>query len=326
VRRRLLLMCVLAGWSMNAAAQAADRIARLGFVEPGSPAQPVRGYVGPGFWPRLEELGWKKGVNLAVEHRWASGDNQRFPELVADVLAKQVDVLVVFTTPAALAAKRATTTVPIVAATMGDPLGTGLVTDLGKPGGNLTGLSQGWDEGIAGKWLDLAQEIAPRARHVAAVGNSDNPLVRKALQDLAAFAERRRVRLRVLEVRDAQDIDSALATAARVAQAVIVLPDAMTVQHRQRIAALASRHRLPAVYGLLDFADVGGLVAFGVDQVVLFRRAADYVDKILRGARPGELPIEQATKYSLIVNLKTAEALGMRVPQGLLLRADELIK
>ena len=322
----LTCICALAIYPVNASGQAPDRIARLGFVEPGSGAEPVRGYTGAGFWQRLEELGWKPDKNLIVEHRWANGDNRRFPELIADVLARQVDVLVVFTTPAALAAKHATSTVPIVAATMGDPIGTGIASDLARPGGNLTGLSQGWDEGIAGKWLDLAQEVAPRATSVAALGNPDNPLVRTALRNLASFAGQRKLKLRMIEVRDAAAIDAAFGTAAREAQAVIVVPDALTVQHRKRIVALANKHRVPAVYGLLDFADVGGLLAFGVDQVVLFRRAADYVDKILRGARPGDLPIEQATKYSLIVNLKAADAAGIRVPQGLLLRADEVLR
>jgi putative ABC transport system substrate-binding protein len=326
VRRLVLVLWALLVWSIDASGQAPDRVLRLGFIEPGAGVEPVRGYQGAGFWPRLEELGWKPGKNLIVEHRWANGDNARFPELIADVLSKQVDVLVVFTTPAALAARQATMTVPIVAATMGDPVGTGLVTDLAHPGGNLTGLSQGWDEGIAGKWLDLAQEVAPRATAVAAVGNPDNPLVRKALQDLASFAAQRKLKLRALEVRDSGAIDSAFAAAAREAQAVIVIPDAMTVQHRKRVVALANKHRLPAVYGLLDFADAGGLLAFGVDQVVLFRRAADYVDKILRGARPGDLPIEQATKYSLIVNLKAARELKLKVSEGLLLRADEVIR
>lgn len=313
-------------WSIAAPGQAPNRVLRLGFVEPGSPSEPVRGYSGAGFWSRLEELGWRVGSNMVVERRFANGDNQRFPELIADVLGKQVDVLVVFTTPATLAAKQATTTVPIVAGTMGDPVGMGIVTDLARPGGNLTGLSQGWDEGIAGKWLDLVQEVAPGASTVAAIGNPENPLVRRALQDLEAYAARRRLKLRALEVREAAAIDSAFATAARDARAVIVIPDALTVQHRKRVVALANRYRLPAVYGLLDFADVGGLLAYGVDQVVLFRRAAEYVDKILRGARPADLPIEQATKYSLVVNLKAADALRIRMPQGVLLRADEVIR
>ncbi len=306
------------------AADPSQRVVQLGFVSPNSPLTDPRGP--PAFWDRLRELGWVEGQNIAIEARWAEGRNDRLPALMAEVIGRNLDVLVTYGTPAAIAAKKATSTVPIVVAVMGNPVGTGLVQSLARPGGNLTGLSLGWGEGIEGKLLELLQETVPRLKTIAIIANPENPLERNLITELNAVAPARRLKLRIIEVRDPEALDRAFEQAGRQAQAVVVIPDPLFLAHLQRITALARRHRLPGMYGLRDFADAGGLMAYGPDRAVMFRRAADYVDKILKGAKPADLPIEQPTRYELIVNLKTAKALGITIPESILLRADEVIR
>ncbi|MGH2361296.1 MAG: ABC transporter substrate-binding protein, partial [bacterium] len=306
------------------AADPAQRIVRVGFVDPESPSTAVRGV--PAFWQRLRELGWVEGQNLVIETRWAEGRIDRLPALMEEVVGRKVDALVTYSTPGALAAKNATSTVPIVVALMGDPFASGVADSLARPGSNLTGLSLAWGEGIAGKWLELLQETVPRLSTVAIIANSDSPLSRGLAKELEVIAPTRGLKLVIIAVREPESLDRAFKQAYREAQAVLVLPDPLTVHNRRRITALATRHRLPGMYGLLEFVDAGGLMAYGVDHTVLLQRAADYVDKILRGAKPADLPIEQPTKFELVVNLKTAKALGITIPQSILLRADEVIR
>jgi putative ABC transport system substrate-binding protein len=209
---------------------------------------------------------------------------------------------------------------------MGDPVGAGHAASLAHPGGNLTGLSLGWTQGIGGKWLELLQDVVPRLSSVAVISTPDNPMARSLAKDIQGFAPTRRLKVRILEVRGPGTFDRAFREARKVAQAAIVLPDPVTVGNRQRIAALAASYRLPTMYWASEYVYSGGLISYGVDHAKLFRRAAEYVDKILKGAKPGDLPIEQPTQYLLVVNLKTAKALGITIPESILLRADEVIR
>lgn len=328
MRRRLTALALLAvsllGEGFTGAAQCAEKIQRLGFVDLTGPANPFPATTE--FWKRLHELGWVEGQNLVVERRSAEGHIDRLPALMAEVVDRKVDILVTYGTPAAIAAKRATSTIPIVAATMGDPLGTGLATSLARPGGNLTGLSLQWGEGITGKWLELLQEAVPKLSTVAVIHNPDSPLVQRQMKELAIQAPARGLKLWPVEVRDSRALDSGFEQARRHAEAILVLPDPLIGEHRRKVVALAAEHRLPDMYAMLEEVHAGGLMAYGVDHNAVFRRAAEYVDKILRGARPEDLPIEQPTQFVLAVNLKTARALRLTIPQSILLRANEVIR
>jgi putative tryptophan/tyrosine transport system substrate-binding protein len=318
-----LLWAVLV-FSTSHAAEPAQRIVRLGFVHPQSPSTANRGVTA--FWERLRELGWVEGQNLVIEARWADGRLERLPALMSDVVERKVDVLVTWSTTAAVAAKKATSTIPIVDAAMSDPIRSGLAASLARPGGNLTGLSGGFAEGFAGKWLELLQETVPRISHVAVIESPDTAIARDLERELKAIAAARGLKLRLIEVREPGALDRAFAQAARKSEAVLVLPDPMLGANREHIVALAAKHRLPAIYYLRDFVDAGGLMAYAPDLVAMFRRAAEYVDKIMKGAEPGDLSIEQPTKFELVVNLKTAHALGITIPDSILLRADEVIR
>jgi putative ABC transport system substrate-binding protein len=278
------------------------------------------------FWERLRELGWIKGENLVVEERWADGHLERLPDLMTEVVRAKVDIIVTYNTASAIAAKKATNTIPIVDATMGDPVQVGLAASLARPGGNLTGLSMAYGEGIPGKFLELLQDAVPSLSSVAVIANPTYPTSPPILKALSSSAQTRRLKLQIIEVRSPESLDNAFEQARRQARAVVVLPEPMTTAHRERVTALATKYRLPAIYGLRDFVDAGGLMAYSPDLAAMFRRAADYADKILRGAKPGDLPIEQPTRYQLIVNLKTAKTLGMTIPESVLLRADEVIR
>ena len=328
-RRRVLL--ILAGLTAGALgstnarpADPAQRVVRVGFVGPGSPSSAYRGTTA--LWERLRELGWVEGQNLVIEARWADGRYDRLPALMSEVIERKVDVLVTYTTPAAVAAKSATGTIPIVAALMGDPVRSGLAASLARPGGNLTGLSSGFAEGFAGKWLELLQETVPQLSTVAVFENPDSPIARDLAKELEVITPTRGLKFRRIEVREPRAFDSAFEQAARKAQAVLLLPDPMLAAHGGQIASLAAKHRLPTIYPLRDFVDAGGLMAYAPDTASMFRRAADYVDKILKGAKPADLPIEQPTQYVFVINLKAAKALGITVPESILLRADEVIR
>ena len=331
--RRLLILAALAAVFVvapptakvsKAEGRAHTAIVRVGFIDPYSPSNALRG--APAFWKRLHELGYVEGDNLNIEMRWAEGGIDRLPTLMAEVIALRVDVIVTYSTPAAIAAKKSTNSIPIVVVAMGDPIGTGLAASLARPGSNLTGLSLEMTEDLSGKWLELLQETVPSLSVVAVISNPESRLDTEITRHLQAASVRRGVMLHVVQVRKPEALASAVAQAKRKAQAALVLPDPLTVQYRKEIAALAAKHRLPAMYMLLDFMDSGGLMAYGVDNEVLFRRAAEYVDRILKGANPAELPIEQPTQFSLAVNLKAARALGITIPESILLRADEVIR
>lgn len=310
--------------SMVIAADSVPKVARLVFVDPHSPSTGLRGV--DAFWQRLGELGWMEGRNLAVQRYWVGNRIDQLPEVMMEALGQKPDVLVTYSTPASRAARHATATVPIVSALMGDPVGGGDVQSLNRPGGNLTGLSLGWAQGTEGKWLELLREMVPKLSTVAVISNPDNPVSVTLRKQLEVIAPSARVNVVVFNVRGADALNGTFNRARKQAQAAIVLPDPVTVGHRKEVAALAARYRVPTAYWASEFVYSGGLISYGVDHAKLFRRAADYVDKILKGANPGELPIEQPTRYELVVNLKTAAALGLKIPESILVRADEVIR
>ena len=320
----LVALVAMLGAVLARAAEPGPGVVRIGFVLPQSPSPTNRGVVA--FWGRLRELGWIEGQNLVIEERWANGRIDRLPALIADVLGRKVDVLVTSGTPAAVAAKKATSTIPIVATSIGDPVRSGLAPSLGHPGGNLTGISLGWTEGMAGKWLELLQEAVPRLSTVAVIVNPDSPLVQGLAKDLEAVAPTRTLKVRIIEVREPGALDRAFEQARREAQGVLMLPAPAITAHPGQVPPLAAKYRLPTIYFMREFVDAGGLMSYSPDLAVMYRRAADYVDKILKGAKPADLPIEQPTQYQLVVNLMTAKALGLTIPESILLRADEVIR
>ena len=300
------------------------RIVKVGFVGPASSSTAPRTLAA--FQTRLRELGYVEGQNLRIELRWAEGHYERLPALMDEVIAHNIDVLVTYSTPAAIAAKNATTRIPIVAAVMGDPVGAGLVASLAHPGGNITGLSAGYDERIMGKLLEILKEAVPRLSTVAVIRNPNNLATRRQTEALRVSAPQVGVKIVTIDVREPDEFERAFVEAARRSQGVVVLADPLVRLHQRQIIALVAKLKLASIYSFPDFVDAGGLMAYGPDFVVMFRRTAEYVDKILRGAKPADLPIEEPTRQVLSVNLKTAKALGITIPQSILVRADEVIR
>jgi putative ABC transport system substrate-binding protein len=274
----------------------------------------------------LHDLGWVEGGNIRFEYRYADGQVDRLPELVAELINLKVDVIVTAVTPDALAAAKATKTIPIVMAATGDPVTTGLIASLARPGGNVTGLTQIQTD-LSAKRLQLLKEIAPGISRIAALWNPQDAISSLARQEIESAARHLAVELHSLEVRSSDELTAAFASAADAHDdALMVLPSPIFVVNEQRIADFAVKHRLPSMFHLREFVQAGGLLAYGPDRADLFRRAATYVDKILKGANPSDLPVEQATKFQLFINLKTAAALGITVPRSLLALADEVIE
>lgn len=275
----------------------------------------------------LRELGYVEGRNILLEYRWANGQFDRLPALAAELVGLRVNVIVASNTPAALAAKNATSTIPIILVTSGDPVGSGLVASLARPGGNVTGLSLMPTLAISGKQLELLKEAFPTVTHVAVLANPANPPTAGLLKEIERAARSLEVRLRIIQVRESKEFGDAFATMKNEhVPALLVIADPLVADNRDRIVAFAAANRLPASYPYRSFADAGGLMSYGADLSDLQRRAATYVDRILKGAKPAELPIEQPAKFELVVNLKTAKALGLTIPQSLLLRADRVIE
>ena len=274
----------------------------------------------------LRDAGYAEGRDVVIEWRSASGNYARVPPLAADLVQRKVDVIVVESTPAALAVKRATSTIPIVLAVVADPVASGLDANLAHPGGNITGLSSMGIE-FGAKRLQLLKETIPRLTRVAVLGNLANPWHTKVVEDLKAVAPSLSIELSVVGVRTPEEIGPAFSAFRRAhAQALYVIGDGLLLAHRAMLVKLASKDRLPSIYFLRQFADEGGLMSYGPNNGDLWRRSAGYVDKILKGAKPGDLPIEQPTKFEFVVNLKTAKALGITIPESILLRADEVIR
>jgi putative ABC transport system substrate-binding protein len=274
----------------------------------------------------MRELGYVDGQNLEIVYRSSDGHDDRFPRLASDLVGLKVDLILTRGTPASLAAKRASPTIPVVMAAVGDPVGTGLVASLRHPGGTVTGLSF-FNVEIYAKRVELLKELLPRATRVAGLFNMGNPVIPIQWKEVERSARSLGIQPQLLDVRRLEDLSPALDAAAREhADALIVALDGLTQANLGLIAGLSAKHRLPSIYGSREYADYGGLISYGPSDPHLYRRASTFVDKILKGAKPAELPIEQPTKFELCINLKTAKALGLTIPPSLLLRADEVIQ
>jgi putative tryptophan/tyrosine transport system substrate-binding protein len=317
-----LLGGAAAAWPLAARAQQPAKLPTIGFL--GQSTRSVASEWTAAFVHRLRELGWIDGRNVAIEYRWGEGRNERFAEIAAEFVRLKVDVIVTAGTPQVLAAKQATSVIPIVFATTGDPVGTGLVTSLARPGGNVTGLSNQVPE-LAGKRLEVLREVVPRLRRLAILVNVGNPSSLLELGEVQAAARTLGLEAITLEIRRGEDIGPAYEVL-KGTDALYVCTDALVNANRTRIITSALGMRLPTLHGSRDYVEAGGLMSYGPNFPDLYRRAADYVDKILRGAKPGDLPVEQPTKFDLVINLTTAKALGLEVSPTLLARADEVIE
>jgi putative ABC transport system substrate-binding protein len=324
--KRREFMTLLGGaaisWPLAARAQQPGKVATVGFL--GAISSSIFSPWVAALVQRLHELGWIEGRTVAIEYRWAEGHSERFAEIAAELVRLKVDVIVTSGT-AVLAAKQATAVIPIVFAVANDPVGTGVVASLAHPGGNVTGLSiQAPD--LAGKRLELLREIVPGLRRVAIMFNVGYPAAVLEMGEIQPTARALGLEATRIEIQRAEDIPPAFDSLKGRADALYVIGDALVNTNRIRILTLALAARLPTVYGLREYVDAGGLMSYGPNFSDLFRRAAELVDKILRGAKPAEIPVEQPTKFDLIINLTTAKALGLDVPPALLARADEVIE
>jgi putative ABC transport system substrate-binding protein len=323
--RRRFLLTSLAGTlaaPLAAEAQPAGKVYRLGFLQPLPNTRDVN--FREVFSQGLRDHGYIEGQNIVIEHRMSKVSTEN-PALLADLLGRRIDILVTWTTPALKAAKQATSTIPIVGIS-GDPVQMGLIASIARPGGNLTGLAILSDE-LELKNLQLLKEAAPRINRVAIFSNPDNPVWTNVLKRLQEVAPALGVKLQPLEVRGSGDLEAVFAAAAKEsAEALLVFRDAIFPGLRQQITDFAARRRLPAISGERLFVEAGALMMYAANFPLLLRRAATYVDKILKGAKPADLPIEQPTKFELIINLKAAKALGLAIPPSLLARADQVIE
>jgi putative ABC transport system substrate-binding protein len=323
MRRRefITLLGGAAAWPLAARAQ--QKLPTIGYL--GSGTRATQGEWAAAFVQRLRELGWIDARTVAIEYRWAQGRDERAAEIAAEFIRRKVDVIVTSGTPVIVATKQATSVIPIVFAAAGDPVGTGLVASLARPGGNVTGLSNQVPD-LAGKRLELLREIVPGLGRLAILGNVGNPVVVLEMREVQATARTLGLEVVTLEIRRGEDIVPAFEALNGRTEALYVVIDPLVNAHRARINTLALAARLPTMHAIREGVEVGGLMSYGPNLPDLFRRAGDYVDKILRGAKPGDLPVEQPTKFDLIINLTTAKALGLEIPPTLLARADEVIE
>jgi len=305
-------------------AQPAGKVYRIGFLG-NSTAALEADLVGP-FREGLRELGYVEGQNIVIEYRWAEGKYERFPALIAELLAQRVEVIVTAGTPASLAVKKATTSVPLVMVAVGNPVATGLVASLARPGGNITGSSSTSEE-LEGKRLELLRQVIPKLSHVAVFWNPENPTLMTSLREMRAAAQVLRIKVQVLEVRTSGEFEETFKAIVRERPgALLVMGDRLFLHNRQRIMDFATKQRLPTVPTHPELIEAGGLMAFGPSYPGMHRRAAYFVDRILKGAKPADLPVERPTKFELVVNLKAAKALGLKIPPSLLHRADQVLE
>ncbi len=305
-------------------AQQAGRIPHIGFM--GNSTAALEANLVEPFREGLQELGYEEGRNLIIEFRWAEGKYDRFPALIAELIALKVDVIVTAGTPASLAVKKATTSVPLIMIGVGDPVATGLVASLARPGGNITGLtSMSWE--MEGKRLELLREVAPTVSHIAVFWNAGSPIQVIQEQQTRTAAKVLGMKMLSLGVRNLDEIETAFTTIVREQpDALLVLADRLFLYHRKLIAEFAAQHRLPGVHAYRELVEAGGLMSYGPSYADIHRRAAIYVDKILKGTKPEDLPVERPVKFVLVVNLKAAKALSLTVPSTLIARADEVIE
>jgi putative ABC transport system substrate-binding protein len=317
----LLLAALVA--PLIADAQGTGKIVRIGRLSPLSAETDAPNL--DAFRKGLRELGWVEGKSFTIESRFADGKSERLPELAAELVRQRLDLILTGSNPGALAAKKATAIIPIVMVTTGDPVGAGLVTSLARPGGNVTGVTA-LGQMLNAKRLELIKEAVPSVTRVAVLTNPASTYTAPFLREKEGMARRLGLQLPVLETRDPDSFEKTFAAlATERAGALMVQTDAMFITHRRRIVELAARSRVPAVYGDREFVDVGGLMFYGASLADLYRDAATYADRILKGAKPADLPVEQPTKLELVINLKAAKALGLTIPPSVLGRADHLV-
>jgi len=324
--REKTVLCLLAtavlGFVYLAEAQQVKKVARIGFLRQGPPTDPQV----EAFRRGLHDLGYVEGKNILIEYRHTEGKPDRLPLLAAELVRLKVDIIVVSGGLATSAAKNATREIPIVMAIAGDPVGSGHVASLGRPGGNITGLTNLAPE-LGGKRLELLKEVIPGLSRVAILADPTNPIFALQLREVESAAQALKLQLQILEVREPNDFDSAFGAAKKGrAGAVGTLASAFLAGHRKKIVDFAEKSRLPTMYHTSGFVEVGGLMSYGVNNVDLYRRAAIYADKILKGVKPADLPVEQPTKFELVINLKTAKQIGVTIPPNVLARADKVIK
>jgi putative tryptophan/tyrosine transport system substrate-binding protein len=326
MRRRefISLLGGAAAWPLGARAQQPAKVYRIGFLG-NSTAVLEADLVGP-FREGLRDLGYVEGQNILMEYRWAEGEYERFPALTAELIALRVDVIVTAGTPASLAVQKAATSIPLVMVAVGDPVATGLVASLGRPGGNITGLTSISSE-MAGKRLELLREVVPKLSHVAVLWNAASPIQVIDERETRAAAQALGMKMLSLGVRSREEIEDALTTMVREQPgALLVLADRLFLHHRTSIMDFAAQRRLPGVHAYRELVEAGGLMSYGPSYADMHRRAASYVDRILKGSKPADLPVQAPVKFELVINLKAANALGLAIPAMLLGRADEVIE
>ena len=325
MRRRsfITLFGRAAAWPIAARAQQAAKLPTIGFLVSGTPSS--HGQWVAAFVQRLRELQWTEGRTVAIEYRWAEGRPELYNEIAAEFVRLKVDVIVTAGTPATAAAKQTTLVIPIVFVGAGDPVGTGLVATLARPDGNVTGLSSQQTD-TTGKRLELLREVVPSLRRLAILANIDNPVAVSDMREVEAAASMLGLSVFTLKIRRSEGIASAFDALKGRADALYVSTDPLMLTNRIRINTSALGVRVPAMYGSREYVEVGGLMSYGANYPVLFRRTADFVDKILRGANPADIPVEQPTKFDLVTNLTTAKALGLTIPEKVLALADEVIE
>jgi putative ABC transport system substrate-binding protein len=325
--RRREILALLGGVVLaaeTARAQQPAKVPSIGFL--GNSTAALEANLVGSFEDGLRELGYVVGQNVRIEYRWAEGDYARFPALVAELVALDVQVIVTAGTPASLAVKSAMTSIPCVMAAVGDPVGTGLVASLANPGGNMTGLS-GIAPDLEGKRLQLLREVVPHLSHLAFLSNPANPLHLAAEKQVRAAAQVLKLEVRLVTVRSSEEVADALASIpGERPDGLLVLADRVFLHDRARLIEFSAQHRLPGVYPYRELVEAGGLMSYGPNYADLHRRAAKYVDRILKGAKPADLPVEEPNTFELVINLKAGGAMGLTIPPSLLARADEVIE
>ena len=320
----LALSALLLALSFTAEAQQAKKVPRIGVLASTTPSS-MKDTLDP-FRQRLHELGYVEGKNIVFEYRWGEGNADRFPILAAELVRLKVDVILANSTPIAMAAKKATTTIPIVVTNLSDPVATGLVSSLARSGGNITGITI-MNEELAGKRLELLKETAPKVSRVAVLWNSTNPGTALVFKQTQAAAQELGLQLQSLDVQSLSDLEGSLKSTTRSgAHALDVLRSQPIITQLRRIADFAVKNRLPSIYDGSSFVEAGGLMSYGANIGDTSRRAAVYVDKILKGTKPEDLPVERQMKFELVINLKAAKQIGLTIPQSILFRADKVIK
>jgi putative ABC transport system substrate-binding protein len=323
-RREFIAMLggAAAVWPLAARAQQPGKLPTIGFLGTSTPSAWSQWTAA--FVQRLRELGWVEGRTVAIEYRWAEGRSERFAEIAAEFVRLKVDVIAT-SGAAVLAAKQATPVIPVVFTLAGDPVGAGLVASLARPGGNVTGVSN-QSADLAGKRVELLREILPAFRQLAIMANANNPTSMRELGEIEQAARTLSLDVSRLEIRRAEDIVPVIEAIQGRADALYTVQDPVLYNNQVRINTLALGARLPTMYSFREYVEAGGLLSYGANIPDLFRRLAEYVDKILRGAKPADLPVQQPTKFDLVINLTTAKALGLKIPEAFLLRADEVIE